>query len=172
MTWKHIANEIRLKLSGEIVEKRLHTNGCGDFTLLSKSLWFSIRAHPELHLFSFNMDGLLCQIAHFGGAREKVLRNPMRIYHIEHSIGSGWTPEGHEALVNRIEKAGIPQLDFQQYRELSIRMRKERRPIMFNEDTGDLDRAPDIGEHTAEVLSELGLDPDEIERLRQERVAI
>jgi crotonobetainyl-CoA:carnitine CoA-transferase CaiB-like acyl-CoA transferase len=45
-------------------------------------------------------------------------------------------------------------------------------PIMFDEDTGDLDRAPDIGEHTTEVLSELGLDADQIERLRQERVAI
>jgi crotonobetainyl-CoA:carnitine CoA-transferase CaiB-like acyl-CoA transferase len=45
-------------------------------------------------------------------------------------------------------------------------------PIMFDEDTGELDRAPDIGEHTAEVLSELGLDAAQIERLRQERVAI
>jgi crotonobetainyl-CoA:carnitine CoA-transferase CaiB-like acyl-CoA transferase len=44
-------------------------------------------------------------------------------------------------------------------------------PIMFYEDTDDLDRAPNIGEHTGEVLSELGLDSDEIERLRQERVA-
>jgi hypothetical protein len=138
MTWKHKLNEVRIVLTGEKVEKRLHTNGCGDFTLMSKDHWFKIRAHPEFHMFSFNLDGLLCQIAYFGGAREQVLRNPMQIYHIEHSVGSGWTPEGQEALLNRIEAAGIPQLDYQEYRKLSIRMREDRRPIMFNEENWGL----------------------------------
>lgn len=138
MTWKHKLNAVRLFLSRTAVEKRLHTNGCGDFTLMSKSHWFAIRAHPEFHMFSFNLDSLLCQIAYFGGAREKVLRNPMQIYHIEHSIGSGWTPEGQAALINRIEAAGIPQLDYQQYRTLAIRMRKERRPIQFNDENWGL----------------------------------
>jgi crotonobetainyl-CoA:carnitine CoA-transferase CaiB-like acyl-CoA transferase len=45
-------------------------------------------------------------------------------------------------------------------------------PIMFDESTGQLGRAPDIGEHTADVLSELGFDSGEIERLRQEGIAV
>src|SRR5439155_9624431 len=113
---------------------RLHTNGCGDFTLMSTTSWFAVRGYPEFQMFSFHIDGLLCQVAHFAGARERVLGDPMRIYHIEHSVGSGWTPEGHEALLARLRSDGVPRLDFEQYRALPIRTSESRRPIIFNDD--------------------------------------
>jgi hypothetical protein len=136
--WNRVLNDLQLFLQGPNVEKRLHTNGCGDFTLMSKSHWFEIRGHPEFHTFSFHLDGLLCQIAHFAGAREKVLHNPMQIYHIEHSKGSGWTPEGHQALATRIQAARIAQLEYNDYLRFAIRMRQERRPIIFNEENWGL----------------------------------
>jgi hypothetical protein len=86
----------------------LHTNGCGDFTLLALERWFDLRAYPEIDVFSMNLDSMFCFAAHYGGARELVLADPMRIYHIEHGTGSGWTPEGQVKLFERIAAKGIP----------------------------------------------------------------
>jgi hypothetical protein len=46
------------------------------------------------------------------GIVEEVLPDPMRIYRIEHGIGSGWTPEGHNTLMERINRQGIDNLVF------------------------------------------------------------
>ena len=89
-------------------------------------------------MLSMNVDGLGCQIAHSSGVRERVLATPMRIYHIEHSTGPGWKPEGDGALTASVNPAGIPKLDYPQYRELAIRMRKERRPIILNKESWGL----------------------------------
>ena len=53
-----------------------------------------------------NIDSLFCWTAHHGGAREEMLEDPMRIYHIEHGTGSGWTPEGEQKLFERITAKG------------------------------------------------------------------
>src|SRR5262249_38512100 len=39
-------------------------------------------------------------------------------------------------------------------------------PIMFDEEAGHPDSAPDFGEHTAEILAQMGCSADEISRLR------
>lgn len=116
---------------------RLHTNGCGDFTLMARPDWERVRGYPELDMFSFHLDSLLCYAAHHAGIREKVLFDPMRIYHIEHGTGSGWTPEGEGRLNQRLEKAGIPQLDPRQLDDWAVEMRRERKTMVFNgEDWG------------------------------------
>jgi hypothetical protein len=111
---------------------RLHTNACGDFTLLAAERWAALRGHPELEMFSMHLDSLFCYMAHHSGVRERVLRDPMRIYHIEHGIGSGFTPEGAQALYTRIDSAGIPRLEHEQLLDLAIKMRRQGRPIMFS----------------------------------------
>jgi hypothetical protein len=112
----------------------LHSNACGDFTLMSRELWFDVRGYAELDQFSMHLDSLLCYVAHYSGAREEVLREPMRIYHIEHGIGSGWTPEGNELLNARIAQKGISALSFEDVMWFVNRARTLRAPIISNLD--------------------------------------
>ncbi len=118
--------------------KRLHTNACGDFTLLPVEYWYFLRGYPELEMYSLHMDSLLCHAAHHSGFWEKVLQDPMRIYHIEHSTGSGWTPDGQQELYKRLDEAGIPRLSNAQFDAWTIKMRRERKPIMFNDENWGL----------------------------------
>ncbi|MDE3164533.1 MAG: hypothetical protein KGN36_01915, partial [Acidobacteriota bacterium] len=115
----------------------LHTNGCGDFTLLAREHWFDLRGYPEFDLFSMNIDSVFCAAAHHGGAREVILEEPMRIYHIEHATGSGWTPEGQTRLFQRLAASGIPWLDNQDVLRWAAQMNRLNSPFIFNhEDWG------------------------------------
>ncbi len=115
----------------------LHTNGCGDFTLLSREKWFDLRGYPEWDIFSMNIDSVFCFTAHYGGATEEVLADPMRIYHIEHGSGSGWTPEGQKSLFDRISAKGIPILDNEDVLRWGAQMRRLKSPMIFShEDWG------------------------------------
>jgi hypothetical protein len=72
-------------------------------------------------------------MAYHAGIKEQVLRDPNRIYHIEHDAGSGWTPEDKDKLNDRLAASGIPQLRSQQLREYAKKMRRKRHPIIFND---------------------------------------
>ncbi len=56
----------------------------------------------------------------------------MRIYHIEHSSGSGWTPEGVNSLNQRLASAGIPQMSYPDLLHSLEEMQKQRGMITFN----------------------------------------
>ena len=57
----------------------------------------------------------------------------MRIYHIEHSPGSGWAPgDGAKMLNERLRQASIPQVSLEPKKAWINKMCKERRPIIFN----------------------------------------
>src|SRR5262249_16517582 len=45
----------------------LHTNACGDFTLMAACHWWDIRGYPEFEIYSFNIDSLGCHMAHHAG---------------------------------------------------------------------------------------------------------
>jgi len=116
----------------------LHTNACGDFTLMAREHWLDLRGYPEFDMYSFNIDSVLCYVAHHAGVREEVLTEPLRIYHIEHGTGSGWTPEGQARLFDRLRATGIPWLE---YRELIIwaeQMRRFDSPMIFNRENWGL----------------------------------
>ena len=87
----------------------LHVNACGDFQLMSREHWDQLCAYPEFETFSMNIDGLFSYIADAAGIREEVL--PMPIYHLEHEVGSGWSPEGEAMLRRRIAERGITWVD-------------------------------------------------------------
>jgi hypothetical protein len=53
-------------------------------------------------------------------------------FHIEHGIGSGWTPEGEKQLFSRLEKAEILNPEWSVLTPLVDEMRKEGRALEFN----------------------------------------
>jgi hypothetical protein len=110
----------------------VHTNACGDFTLLSREDWFDLRGYPEFGLFSLHIDSVFCFAACAAGVVEETLQDPIRMYHIEHEIGSGWTPEGQEKLSERLEASGLPWLDDHQVVVWADQMRQLRAPMIFN----------------------------------------
>jgi hypothetical protein len=114
---------------------RLHTNGCGDFTMMAREHWNALRGYPELEMFSFNLDSVLLHMAYQHGLEEEVLRNPMRIYHIEHA--SGWTPEGERKMMDRLQATRIPMLSFSEFRVWAAQMQRDRCPMVLGgEDWG------------------------------------
>ncbi len=64
------------------------------------------------------------------GVHELVLRDPMRIYHIEH--GSGWTPEGHARLFAGLTESGIGFLEYPEVIKWTAQMRRLKSPMIFN----------------------------------------
>ena len=114
----------------------LHTNACGDFTLLAREHWMDLRAYPELDLFSMNIDALFCCAAHFGGVREEILEGPMRIYHIEH--GAGWTPDGQHEMYRRLEASGVPWLEYTDVLRWARDMDRLNTPLIFNQENWGL----------------------------------
>jgi hypothetical protein len=108
---------------------RLHTNASGDFTLMSARAWVAAGGYAEFEMYSMHIDGLLLYQAHYAGIRERRLRHP--VYHIEH--GGGFKPESTD-LVERLERAAIPQISNEQLMTWIYDMYKTKKPIAFNED--------------------------------------
>lgn len=119
----------------------LHTNACGDFTLMALEHWLDLRGYPEFDMYSFHIDSVLCYTAHHAGVQETILGEPMRIYHIEHGLGSGWTPEGQARLFGRLRAKRIPYIEYQELVGWAVQMRKLNCPFIFNRENwglGDL----------------------------------
>lgn len=62
----------------------LHTSASGDFQLMSRRHWHSLRGYLEADLAGAYVDGLLSYASYAAGVREVVLKTPMRLYHIDH----------------------------------------------------------------------------------------
>ena len=121
----------------------LHTNACGDFTLLSKKDWDSLKAYPEWALYSWHIDSIVIYQAYHNGIKMVNLDPSYRIYHIEHGQGSGWTPEGANLLFNRLDKNGIEYLDDDDLEELFFQQivnKKNGKQTVYNQNWG----APDM----------------------------
>ena len=70
----------------------LFTNAAGDFTLLSRDMYFKLHGIPEEREFhSMHFDSVFCFMAHAAGARETEIVDPLRIYHVDHGAPS-WRP--------------------------------------------------------------------------------
>ena len=63
---------------------RLHTNASGDFQLMSRHYWHSLRGYREADVAPAHVDGLLSYMSYAAGVKEVILNDPMRLYHIDH----------------------------------------------------------------------------------------
>ncbi len=109
----------------------LHSNACGDFTLLARDDWHAMRGYAEFPIWPMHLDTLLCYAAHHAGLREVVLREPMRLFHIEHFSGAGWTPEGETARSSRIQSKGVDVVPNSDFMAWIHQMRKFNAPMIF-----------------------------------------
>lgn len=108
-----------------VVLPKLHTSGCGDFTLTSRETWSAMRGYPEWPIFSWHLDGVVLYQAYAGGVEMINLPPPLVAYHLEHGEGSGWTPESRR-LWDRLDAAGIPYLSTPAYRSLARKLVRAR----------------------------------------------
>ena len=118
----------------------LHTNASGDFQMMARQRWFDLRGYAEFDSYSMNLDSLCSFAAHYGGAPEEFLADPMRIYHIEHGSGSGWTPSGEQKLYSRLAAKRIPVLDNEEVLLWGSQMRRLNSPMIFNSEDWGLGR--------------------------------
>jgi hypothetical protein len=109
----------------------LHTNACGDFTLLAREDWFRLRGYPEFPIWPMHVDALFCYTAYHAGIREEILRDPLRVYHIEHLSAAGWTPEGEKARTARLEAKGLSEMQYVEFTKWVNQMRKLNAPLIF-----------------------------------------
>jgi hypothetical protein len=116
----------------------LHLCACGDFQLMSRESWMDVRGYPELDQFSIHLDSILGYAVHHLGVQEEVLPEPMRVYHIEHDVGTGWTPQGHKELSERIAKKGIQTITFEDLTAMVAQMHRLNAPLIFNLDNWGL----------------------------------
>ncbi len=115
-----------------VTMRHLHTNACGDFTLISKEGWEAIRGYPEFAAYSFNIDSMGVIAAHYAGYTEVALLPPCVCFHIEHSVGSGWTPEGEIKLFERLRQAEILNPEWPVLTPLVDQMRENKQALEFN----------------------------------------
>ena len=105
----HAEHFARIRKQRNIV--RLHTNACGDLTIMDRRSWTRIHGYAEYDMYSMHIDGLACWAAHMAGIRQVVL-DDVHIYHIEHAAGSGFAPEHQQLLWQRLNDRGIPCIDW------------------------------------------------------------
>lgn len=119
--------------------QRLHTWACGDFTLAARDDWFCLRGYPEWPMYSWHIDSAFMFVANAHEIREVALGSRYRIYHIDHSLGSGWSPHGQKHLFDRLESRRIPYLSNDDLREWQIRAAKSPADVVVNGSDWGLD---------------------------------
>jgi hypothetical protein len=107
---------------------RVHTNACGDFTLLSAGQWHRLRGYAELPLYSLHVDSLFCYAAVAEGLRQEILRPPARIFHMEHA--SSWAVMTPEEKLKWFSSK--PWIDYSLLCDVQDHMLRQARAVEFN----------------------------------------
>lgn len=80
-----VHHHARLETPVQFDVRDLHTNACGDFSLMSKALWLEVRGwHEGRSVASLDVDSLALHGAAACGAREEVWPDPCRVHKTVH----------------------------------------------------------------------------------------
>ena len=124
------------RLRREFLVPILHTNACGDFTMMAGHDWFALRGYPEWNIFSWHINSVIVYQAHYNNLQIGQLECNAVHYHIEHDYGSGWTPEGAGSLWARLSERGIPFISHNRFYELVFEMQdnaEKGAPTIYND---------------------------------------
>lgn len=124
------------KIKRSSSDRPIHTNACGDFTLMSRDNWLRVGGYPELPFHGYKLDSLLCYSAVAAGVQPVNLKKSQCIYHIEHQLS--WTPDQVERLRAHLADKEIPIMNDTEYQNLIDKMLKTNQPVKFNDDTWGL----------------------------------
>jgi hypothetical protein len=146
---------------------QLHLGAAGDFILLSRERWLSLRGFPEFDILG-GVDATMCYMAYLSGAREVVLRPPCYLYHIDHDdtsavrrspstipIRNAWrkirdrlpqeirrqiaaTVDEYYRKRNRTLRPGVPYLTFKDEERIVLDLFSGRKPVQFNDENWGL----------------------------------
>jgi hypothetical protein len=114
----------------------LHSNACGDFTLLSREGWFAIRGYPEFPFWPTHIDAFLCYSAYHAGFREVVLEDPMRVFHIDHA--AIWTPVTEAERSARAATIGVSLVTYPELVKYIHYMRRFNAPLILTTESWGL----------------------------------
>jgi hypothetical protein len=112
-----------------LFEKKLHTNACGDFTMIDKKSFYKMNGYYEFDGFSWHIDSLLLFKAHYYFNLNFInLKFPM--YHINHEPGKSYS-ENKKISINKIKKT---KLDFINDEKLLNIINKYKKKKMYKDD--------------------------------------
>ena len=122
---------------------KLNVNACGDFTLLSHEDWWRFRGYPELVVHSMHLDTIFIHQMDANGIKVMDRHPPAVAYHMEHSEGSGWTPEGHETHFAAVQQLRMPQITPTKLRAMkrSLLADRGRLTVLYNQPDWGLEQA-------------------------------
>lgn len=114
--WARAGAERADALRTLVTVPKLHTNACGDFTLLTTDDWHTLRGYPEWIVHSWYLDSVLLHQADGAGLSFVEASPPAVAYHMDHSTGSGWSPEAHASYLGGISQRKMPYLSPEEFR--------------------------------------------------------
>lgn len=110
----------------------LHIHSCASFTLMAREHWFDLRGNPEMEICAQYLDILLCYMAHYGGATEELLPEPLRVYYQSPGLGTSYGPGGLAALLPRLRERNVPVLELKDVLKWATEMRRRGEPKICN----------------------------------------
>ena len=126
---------LRARLALELARVDLHTNACGDFTLLPRAGWDALRGYPELPIYPVHLDSLLVYEAHYAGFSQEVLPGPL--FHLDHGDSYGRAPTAGQEALDRVRNEDVPFSTDDDLARWIVDLHRGRRPVPRNgEDWG------------------------------------
>ncbi len=103
LSWQQGVKTITLRVAKEVYRvgwqslPNLHYQQCGDFQLMHRNDWHTVRGYMELDGFIFHLDSLLAITAKNAGISEHVFDDDCLHYHIDHKMGVEVKPGFYES---------------------------------------------------------------------------